>query len=180
MNNQKLNIKFETIYRETYDNTLRYIISKCSNIDDVNEIIQETYLEIYRALRKKKSIINYQAYIISIAKNKIKDYIDMKQKTNNISIIQFNNDEEYIVDLDANIDIEADFIDKSNVDKIWQYIKSMDEDVSKIFYFHIIENMTFKEISEKLEINESTIKSIFYRMLKNIKKLYLGGENIEK
>lgn len=40
--------------------------------------------------------------------------------------------------------------------------------------------MTLKEISEELKINESTIKSNLYRMLKNVKKTFLGGERIEK
>lgn len=40
--------------------------------------------------------------------------------------------------------------------------------------------MTLKEISEEIEIKESTIKSSLYRMIKNIKKIYSGGEKIEK
>ena len=57
MNNQELIKQFEMIYRETYKDVLKYIISKCSNIDDVNDIIQETYLEMYKALKKKKKRI---------------------------------------------------------------------------------------------------------------------------
>ena len=40
--------------------------------------------------------------------------------------------------------------------------------------------MTLKEISEELKINESTIKSYLYRMLKKLKKIFLGGEKIGK
>lgn len=36
--------------------------------------------------------------------------------------------------------------------------------------------MSFRQISEELKINEMTIKSSLYRMLKKIKTLYLGGE----
>jgi len=37
-------------------------------------------------------------------------------------------------------------------------------------------DMKFKEISEELELNESTVKSSLYRMIKKIKKSNLGGE----
>lgn len=35
--------------------------------------------------------------------------------------------------------------------------------------------MTFKEISEELSINESTIKSNLYRLLQKVKSNFLGG-----
>ena len=68
------------------------------------------------------------------------------------------------------IDIELDFITKENVDKIWRYLNSIDINIAKIFYLYYILDMTFKEISENLELNESTVKTKLYRALKNIKK----------
>ena len=40
--------------------------------------------------------------------------------------------------------------------------------------------MTFKEISTELNINESTLKSSFYRTLKDLKKHFNGGVFIEQ
>ena len=59
---------FEEIYNNTYTYTLRYILCKCSNIDDVNDLLQETYVELYKILKTKKNITleNYQNYIIVI------------------------------------------------------------------------------------------------------------------
>lgn len=45
---------FEEIYNNTYTYTLRYILCKCSNIDDVNDLLQETYVELYKILKTKK------------------------------------------------------------------------------------------------------------------------------
>ena len=45
---------FEEIYSKTYNNTLKYIICKCLNFEDVNELIQDTYMELYQALSNKK------------------------------------------------------------------------------------------------------------------------------
>lgn len=78
------------------------------------------------------------------------------------------------------IDIELEFITKDNIDSIWKYIKSINVDVAKIFYMYYVLDMTFYEISEKLNINESTVKSNLYRMLKRVKEVFLGGDLIEK
>lgn len=39
---------FEKIYDDTYNDTLKYILCKCSNIDDINDLLQETYVELYK------------------------------------------------------------------------------------------------------------------------------------
>lgn len=46
--------KFNNIYDETYYDILKYIIIKCNNINDANDIIQEVYLEFWNILNKKK------------------------------------------------------------------------------------------------------------------------------
>ena len=180
MSTKKILKKFEQMYKDTYNSTLKYVVCRCSNLDDVDDIIQETYLELYNALKEKRDISNYPAYVIGIAKNKIIKYFNSHKKSSTISIFQEKDNEEFLIDLDSGIDIETDFITKENIDTIWNYIKEIDMDTARIFYLHFIKDMTLKEISEEIEIKESTIKSSLYRMIKNIKKMYLGGEKNEQ
>ena len=56
-------------------------------------------------------------------------------------------------------------------------MNSVNTTVSKIFYLYFILDMTFREIAELLDMNESTVKSSLYRLLKNIKESFLGGVN---
>lgn len=46
--------------------------------------------------------------------------------------------------------------------------------IIKTFYFYFYFNMTIKEISKKLNINESTIKSYIYRTLEKYRKIRRG------
>lgn len=101
MSTQKFLKNFEKIYNKTYNNTLKYIICKCSNFNDVDDIIQETYLELYKVIKEKRKILNYQSYVITIAKNKVIKYFEMNNKINTISIFQENEYEEYTMDLEA-------------------------------------------------------------------------------
>lgn len=98
MSTQKILKEFEEVYENTYHTLLKYIICKCSNLDDVNDIIQETYTEFYKLLKKNHKIDNKQAYIIGIARNTIKKYITCKSKINTVSIFQ---QEEITFDVDA-------------------------------------------------------------------------------
>ena len=78
--------QFNKIYNKTYNHVLKYIICKCSNIEDVNDIIQETYLELYNTLIKEKNIDDYNKYLIGIAKNKIKKHYKLIYKIKTISL----------------------------------------------------------------------------------------------
>lgn len=43
----KYNDYFNEIYDKTYKKILLYVLKRCSNIEDVSDILQETYAEIY-------------------------------------------------------------------------------------------------------------------------------------
>ena len=101
MSTQKILKEFEIIDKNTYNKILKYVICKCSNLDDVNDIIQETYIEFYKKLKENKKIQDKQAFIIGIAKNKIMKYINQKGKIKTISIFQEKENEEKVVDIDS-------------------------------------------------------------------------------
>ena len=92
--------KFEKIYKDTYDYLLKFIVIKCYNINDVNDIIQDTYIELYKILKKnKKQIQNMDSFICGIAINIIKRYYYKKNKI----VTLLNNDEEN--DISIKIDL---------------------------------------------------------------------------
>lgn len=99
MSTQNVLKKFEKIYEDTYNTTLKYVICKCYNLDDVNDIMQETYTELYKILKEDNTIRNMQAFVIGIARNKIIKYINNKGKIKTISMFQEN--EDITVDIDS-------------------------------------------------------------------------------
>ena len=52
---QDINSFFNEIYDRTFKNTIRYITAKCSNVDDIHEIVQEVYADVYSTLVNKVS-----------------------------------------------------------------------------------------------------------------------------
>lgn len=77
---------FEEIYNRTYKNTLKYILLHCNNLDDVNDIIQDTYVEFYKELKKRKffELKEEQRFIIGISKNVLKKYYRLKNNILNL------------------------------------------------------------------------------------------------
>jgi len=160
---------FEEIYNKTYNDILKYIICKCRNFDDVNELMQDTYIELYQALSNKKSIkvSDENAYIRGIAKNIInKYYRDKYEEKANILYISKENENK--IHIPSYYDFDENIINKENIVKIWDYLNNKNILIAKIFYLYYALGLKITEISKELKISESTVKNYIYRTLKEL------------
>ena len=160
---------FEEIYNNTYNATSRYVICKCANLDDANDIIQNTYLELYSVLKRKGiiEINNITNYVIGIAKKKIIKHYGILYK---FKMKDMHIEEDKELDIPDNLNIEDDFILKASSDQVWSYLKSKGDRVEKIFYLYYELELKIKEIAQELNLTESNVKNIIYRTIKELKK----------
>lgn len=167
--NIKILEKFNELYNQTYQNTIKYIMLHCKDLDDMKDLIQDTYLEVYKSIYKNKEIKNEKAYVIGIAKNIMKKYY----KNKSIYNILYQNDE--IIDentIKEDVDLELKFITKENVEKVWKYIENKDIKIQKIFYCYYHLDMKLTDIASEMQLNESTVKSYIYRTIKELRKIF--------
>lgn len=170
---------FEEIYHSTYHRTLSYIICKCSNIEDINDILQDTYVELYKILKRKKYIVleNYPNYVIGIAKKKIAKHYGLLYRLNTHSIWNTQEENEYEIEILSNIDVEAEILNKLNAEIVWNYIKKKDIKVVKVFYLYYYSELKISQIAKELNMSESNVKNVLYRTIKDIKEnIELGGD----
>ena len=173
----QLNLKqFNRIYDETYNQVLKYIVCKCSNMEDINDIIQETYIEVYNAIVKNKKIEDVHKYIIGIAKNKINKYYTLIYRLQSISTFKNKDDEIELLDnVKSDIDIEKIIIKADDIEKIWNYLKTKKIVIQKVFYLYYELDLTIKEIAKELNIGESYTKNCLYRTLIELQE-FLGKD----
>ena len=172
--------EFNEIYDKTHLDILKYVIIKCHNINDTHDIVQETYLELWNIINKKKlSNINTKSYLIGIANNKIKKHYTLLQKLKTISLSQTNDkDIELMETIEDNMNINDLMIKEDNWNTIWKYIKSKkNQDIPKVFYLYYKLELSIKEISKELERSESYIKHLIYRTLKELQNNFGNGGN---
>lgn len=172
--------KFNEIYDKTHLDLLKYVVIKCHNINETNDIIQETYLELWNILNKKElSDINIKSYLIGIANNKIKKHYTLLQKLKTVSLFETNDkDIELIGIIKDDVSIDDIIIKDDNWNTIWKYIKSKkNQDIPKIFYLHYKLELSIKEISNYLNSSESYIKNLIYRTLHELQDNFRNRGN---
>ena len=164
---------FEKFYDDTYKSVLKYTICHCNNLEDVNDIIQDIYTELYHKISKRNLILeNVEAYVIGIARKKLKVHYSFVSKKI-MSEISGNIDDSN----DSNIDIESNLITKDNVEQIWKYIRKKNEITAKIFYLFFVMDLPIKTIANDMKMTESSVQNHLYRTQKELKK-YLRKEKL--
>ena len=57
--------KFDKLYNESYKNILKYVICNYSNVEDVEDIVQNVYVDLLKKINKI-NIDNGNAYVMGI------------------------------------------------------------------------------------------------------------------
>lgn len=156
--------QFDLLYENTYFDVSKYVICKCSKPDDVEDILQNIYLAVYKAISKNVNVT--KEYIMGIAKNKVKDYYRFNYKEKIISLFSSKDDTQEIDIPDVDTDIEDSIMDKYDTELVWEYLKSKKVIIFKVFYMYFNLEMTIKEISKYLSLTESNVKHYLYRTIR--------------
>lgn len=161
--------EFFEIYDETYPIVVRYVVSKIDNISNVNDIVQNIYMNFYKTFSKKRNYIeNYKYFIIDLSKKEMYKYYRFREKTkNNMLEIDFSELQNIIKSPEI---IEIDFINKQNREKVWSEVKKMELVTQQILVLHYLEELSIKDVAKILELNENTVKTKIYRSISILKE----------
>lgn len=169
---------FDKVYDETIRSVTRFIVSKCSNFEDAEDMVQSVYTRFYQRISQKgyEDIESPEAFLINIAKFECKTYFSVKKKNEKISSFADYSEEE-MVNIEAEMSkpqksLEDITCNKLMAKKIFDDIVNTDEMTGQIFYLHFVCDMKLEEVASTLDINISTVKNKLYRTIERLRKKY--------
>ena len=152
---------FNKLY-ENYNGLIYAIVfSILKNREDSEDVVQKVYIKIWNMENQKLPKNNEASWLYSITKNEAIDFIRNRKTLLNI-------DEIYYISEDDELN---EIIDRDNYNKI---IEKLNPDEQEIVSLKILSNLSFKEISQILNIPESTAKWKYYKSMHTL-KLLLGN-----
>jgi len=175
MSNPNAASRFGEIYNSTNKAVLTFITAKCGRTDDISDIFQETYLELYKILDKRGAdyVTHEKAYVMRIAKRKIARYYSLRERLRMfVSMSATNEDGEEVdlSDLEADAFLTEDFsVNHALLETARQFIASKPEVVQKVFYLMYDVGLSIPEIAQTLSTSESNVKNKLYRTLKELR-----------
>ncbi len=177
MSNPNTVSRFDEIYNSTSKTVLAFITARCGRTADINDIFQDTYLELYQVLSKRGAeyVKNDNAFMLHIAKQKIARHYSLLERLRFfVSMTMTGKDGEKVelYDLEADAFLTEDFtVNQILLETAQQFIQQKPEEVKKVFYLFYDVDLTIPEIARMLNLSESGVKNRIYRTLKELRKL---------
>ena len=144
---------FDNIYEEYFDRIYYKVLSVVKNDDDAEDICQETFISVYKNLSKFREESNIYTWIYRIAINKTYDFFKKRKLDFEI------NDDVLSLPEDINFDTKVILEEK---------LKLISEKEREIVILKDIYGYKLKEIAEIKNMNLSTVKSVYYKALKDM------------
>lgn len=144
---------FDKIFEEYFDKIYYKILGSVKNSEDAEDIAQEVFMSAYKNLKNFRSDSNIYTWIYKIAINKTYDFFK-KKKVN----LELN---EVILDIEDGVDLNNNLMLKEQLEKL-------PENERELVILKDIYGYKLKEIAEMKNINLSTIKSSYYKALKDM------------
>ena len=78
---------FNRVYNETCRSVSRFVVSKCGNREDAEDIIQNVYTRFFKRISEKghEDIESPEAFLINIAKFECRTYFSGRKKDDKVS-----------------------------------------------------------------------------------------------
>lgn len=145
----------------------KYLLKLGCSEHNAEDIIQDTF---YKALKYMDGIQTdrMSAWLFKVAVNK---YYDLCRASNRHS--QLNIDDEIFKETLTDSRLVEDFIlDLEKKEEILAILNSISEVNKNLLFFKYDMGLSYKEISELLDINENTVKTYLFRAREQFKKLW--------
>lgn len=168
---------FEEIYKLSKETIEGYIVSFLKDKNYEEDVLQETYLQIYKNINQLKEPKAFFGWAGKIAVNISKRYID-KCKSENDKI-ELSKKRDFDVEYEkTNTEL---IVENKNKQEIVREALNSLTDIKKIivtdYYFN---NMKVDEIAESLEIASGTVKNHLFQARKTLdKKLKMFKESLD-
>lgn len=151
------NEAFDTLLSKYQSKLFSYIYYVVRDEDVANDIFQETFLKVLVRIQNGQYCSNgkFQAWITRIAHNLIMDYFRNKEQENLVS----NNETDYDIFNNVNLcehTIEDQLLVTQSLSDAKTIMGILPPSQSEVVRMRFYENLSFKEIAEKLDISINT------------------------
>jgi RNA polymerase sigma-70 factor (ECF subfamily) len=146
----------------------RYLLQKLPAKEDVEEIVNDTFLEAIDSLQLLKKEENLQAWLYRIAHNKTVDFY-RKRKIKQVLLSQAP-----FLEILAKEMHQPEFqFEKNRIrDKIEKALHEISAPYREILQLHYEENIPVKQIALEMNLSFKATESLLYRARKSFQKAY--------
>lgn len=170
---------FEPLFMRHKDIIYTMLVKRSCNPDDVDDMLQEAFMKAFVNINRYNPDYDFGAWICTIAKN---TFVDFNRSRRSKALNPDNNlplDSRHTNSAQATAPTpEESIINAQQRAQIERYIATLPEDYRQLFIMRFVEEYTYEEIAETLQMRLGTVKTRIFRVRAMMCKLITDGDKI--
>lgn len=169
---------FDALFARHSDAIYAMLLKFTGNSDDVEDLIQEAFMKAYLKIGLYDPKYDFGAWIYTIARNTFVDFSrsrksnalnpqNLSPEIDNTAQSSSPTPEDYIINAQQRAQIE-------------RYISMLPEDYRQLFELRFLDEYSYEEIAEKLDMKLGTVKTRIFRVRNMMCRLITEGEEQTK
>jgi len=155
-----MNKQLLKIWSEIESKLLAFIKKRINNSEDAEDILQDVYLKLHQNISLLKNEEKFISWIYQITRNTINDCY---KKCYKIKLEELEDNQKFLFEEETNLNEEI-------LKYLKDFINKMPKNDKEIIFLFEFENLSHKEISEKLNISENLSKVRLNRAKAKLKR----------
>lgn len=158
----------DSLVRFYYDEIYIFVFKQTNDKEIASDLTQDTLISMLHSISSyHENLSSFRTWIYRIATNKIIDY---RRKSIPNQALLDDVDEILLTNHLIDSSFEKRLVQSELLEKIECYISSFQTDLQQIFRLHIFGEQTFQEIANLIQIPEATVKTKYYRLIRQIRR----------
>lgn len=143
------------------------------NEEDAEDVSQEVFMQVYSSIHSFKGDAKFSTWLYKITVSKATDHIRKKKRKKRFAFLQslYGKNDEQIIDppdfLHPGIHLE----NKESGTELFKAINKLLPNQKTAFILNKIENLSYQEIGEILNISNAAVDSLLQRAREKLKKI---------
>lgn len=166
---------FETLVVRYQGQVYNLCLRMTGSSDDASDMTQEAFLKVWRHLDSFHFDSSFSTWLYRLASNCCLDFLRSQKRHPTVSLTVENDDEEeQILDVtDTAPTPEEHAISVEEKEQLRLAMLQLDEEQRQILTLRVVNDLSYTEIAEILDVKEGTVKSRLSRARENLRKKLL-------
>jgi RNA polymerase sigma-70 factor (ECF subfamily) len=146
------NDAFRILFDRYSGRLLNLIYRMIQNYEDSNDILQETFIRIYKNRHECYKMKNFKGWVYTVSLNLARDYLRLRKRKKEVTLNEN-------INRSTNCNPLKNSEKKEAKRKILKAMKKLSSKYRAVFTLRDIEGMSYEEISKILNLKQGTVKS---------------------
>lgn len=147
-----------------------------SNPTDAEDLAQEAFVKAWRGLRFYKHEAAFSTWLYRLTANVCIDFLRKQKRKNTVSLTE--EDAQELEVPDAEPMPEEQLLHREKQQAVSAAMVQLDEDYRLVMTLRVVEELSYEQIAEVLDIKVGTVKSRLARARERLRKILLQNGNI--